>query len=234
MDNIQLSSFCGDSIYKDDKVDLGTVDLTEFSNPAKTMEIEYFCQESDIGIIDKYDVFLSPNTAEYCSIAFNVANTTYNVTAYDTGLSPQLIEYKMRAIKDYILALKRSGNEMFLCGIKGFKDTLGYYHPEYTGATYFFSTPVPADSTGSLVAVKGCIDLVANEYKIDYKDFVTATTIHELGHQRASILHEDYHDSQFCIMKLLLIEEIGAITINRYSNPRFCNNCINRIRNINW
>lgn len=233
MQNIQLSSSCPDSVFWEHVLWLGDISITEFSNPEKVMEIEYFCQDSDTGIIDRYDVFLSPNTAEYMDIAFKIANTRYNVTTHDTDLSPQLITYDidMWIIKQYIFALKQWENEMFLCGIKGFKDTLGYYHPEYTGVTYFFSTPIPACSTGSLVAVKGCIDIVANEYKIDYKDFVTATTIHELGHQRASILHQDYHDTQFCVMHLGLVV-IGDR--NRYSNPHFCNNCISRLKNISW
>jgi hypothetical protein len=227
MKNIQLNSTCKDSIYWESQHELGYISITEHAYPSKVMQIEYFCQTS-------YNVFSSPHTSEYMNIAFNIANTRDNVITYNTNLTPQLIVFRPNnpwEIRRYIFDLKQWEDEMFLCGIKGFKDTLGYYHPEYTGVTYVFSTIVPACSTGSLVAVKACIDLVANEYDIDYNDFVTATTIHELGHQRASILHEDYHDSPFCIMHLGLVV-IGDR--NRYSNPHFCNYCISRLKNINW
>jgi hypothetical protein len=52
--------------------------------------------------------------------------------------------------------------------------------------------------------VKACINVVANQYKIDYNDFVTATTIHELGWQRA-ISFFDSHESEFCIMNVGLV-----------------------------
>jgi len=232
--NIQLNSNCVDKIYVSHESDLGTINITKFSNPAKVMNIEYFCQDSDTSIIDRYDVFLSPNTEEYMNIAFNIANTKDSVITYSNNEPPYLVEYEpiyLSKIVDYIYTFKVWGNEMFLCGIKGFKDTQGYYLPEVTGVSYFFSSPVPTCSTGSLIAVKGCIDCVVNEYKIDYNDFVTATTIHELGHQRASIFHDDYHNSQFCIMHLGLVV-IGER--NTYSNPHFCNNCINKLKNISW
>lgn len=235
LQNIQLNMSGTDKVYAKKTNALGTINITQFTSPNKVMKIEYFCQASDdTNIIKRYDIFLSPNTVEYMNIAFNIANTRDSVITYSNNQLTSLVEFEpifRREIINYIYTFKVWGNEMFLCGIKGFKDPLGNYLPQVTGVTYFFSNPVATCSTGSLVAVKACIDLVANEYKIDYNDFVTATTIHELGHQRASILHEDYHNSQFCTMNLGLVV-VGER--NRYSNPHFCGQCIARLKNIIW
>jgi hypothetical protein len=232
MRNIQLNSTCEDSVYKAADKNLGWVHITEFGYPAKTMEIEYFCQDSDIGTIERYDVFLSPNTAEYCSVAFSIANTRYNVATYLTDLTPELIRDTLTAVRDYIRSLKDWPDDMFLCGIKGFMDANGNLVEYLLGLTPeavpYNSTP--NCSTGSLVAVKACINVVADRYKIDYNDFVTATTIHELGWQRA-ISSFDPHDSEFCIMN------VGLVVVgerNRYSNPHFCDRCITKIKNVSW
>ena len=246
MKNAQLNSSCQDSLHRVVYKNLGWIDITEFAYPQKVMQIEYFCQDSDIGAIDRYDVFLSPNTAEYMDIAFNIANTGYNVTTYDTNLTPQLIEYNpdndFRKIKDYIFNLKEWEWEMFLCGIKGLKDAQGYVIPDLFGVTYEDDTLgfVPTCTTGTLVAVKTCIDFAASDqYKLDYNDLVTATTIHELGHQRAIWQHHDLETPKFCIMKRVFIvyayyegeHPYWAVT---YSNPHFCNQCIDKMKNIDW
>ena len=232
MKNIQLNSTCRDSVHRAAYEDLGEIYITEFAYPQKVMEIEYFCQDSDTGIIDRYDVFLSRNTAEYCSIAFNVANTRCNVTTYFTDLTPELIRDTITEVRDYIRSLKDWPDDMFLCGVKGFMDANGNFLEDVLGLTpqtvpYNSS---PNCSTGSLVGVKACINTVAGKYKIDYNDFVTATTIHELGWQRA-ISYFDSHDSEFCIMN------VGLVVIgerNRYSNPHFCDGCITKIKNVSW
>jgi hypothetical protein len=214
----------------------------------KVMEIEYFCQDSDIDTIDRYDVFLSPNTEKYMDIAFNIANTRCDVTTYNTNLTPLIIEYEPyqgRKIKDYIFALKHWEWEMFLCGIKAFKDTAGNLLPDRLGATYEddWVTRVPSCTTGSLVAVKTCIDFAASdEYRMDYNDLVTAMTIHELGLQRGAV--SDEHEftwpyPKFCIGHGALIIYSGEEGKHpywavRYSNPHFCDECINGIKNINW
>jgi len=211
---------------------LGYISISEFSNPTKVMNIEYFCQDSDTGIIDRYDVFLSPNTDKYINIAFNIANTRYNRITYQTDLSPELIVDSVPVVKRYIYDHKRFCNEMFICGVKGFKDPYGNFMVNVLGFTPQTVPPnfAPNCSTGSLVAIKACINLVAGQYQIDYNDFVTATTIHELGWQRA-IGYYDSHTSEFCIMN------VGLVVIgerNRYSNPHFCNSCITKIKNTNW
>jgi len=195
------------------------------------MNIEYFCQDSDTGIIDRYDVFLSPNTGEYMDIAFNIANTRDSVITYQTDLPCSLILASSQAVREYITAHKQSEDKMFLCGIKGFRDASGNYLDNITGwAEWDPITNAPNDSTGSLVAVKACIDLAADEYKGDYNEFITASTIHELGHQRASLTHFN-HDSQFCTMNLGLVIFRER---NIYSNPHFCNKCINKLKNVSW
>lgn len=248
MKNIQFSSSCPESVHWEHQLLLGEIHITEFTNPQKVMQIEYFCQDSDIDTIDRYDVFLSPNTEEYIDIAFNIANTTYDVDIYDTNLTPQIIEYEpyqARRIKDYIFALKHFDDEMFLCGIKAFKDAAGNLLPDRLGATCEdnWVTRAPNCSTGSLIAVKSCIDCAASdEYRIDYNDLVTAMTIHELGLQRGAV--EDEHNStwpypKFCIgheALIVFLQEEGKhpYWAVRYSNPHFCDVCITGIKNISW
>jgi hypothetical protein len=122
LENIQLQSTCEDSIYQELEVSMCSVYVTEYTNPEKVMQIEYFCQDSDTGCIDRYDVFLSPKTAEYMNIAFNIANTRYNVTTYFTDLTPEFVRDTITAVEDYIYSLKDWPEDMFLCGVKGFKD----------------------------------------------------------------------------------------------------------------
>jgi hypothetical protein len=233
--NIQLTSTCADSVYRIENKHLGNIDITEFSNPQKVMEIEYFCQDSDTDAVDRYGVFLSSmKTEEYMDIAFNIANTRCNVDIYQTDLPDSLILATDEAIRRYIADHKQFDNEMFLCGIKGFRDYQGNFIAYLIGATWMDTiTFVPTCSTGSLVAVKACIDVVEDKYEIDYNEFVTATTIHELGWQRG-IKPSDWHDSEFCIMNVGLVVDTTEVPFNRYSNPHFCTSCINKIKNINW
>jgi len=245
MKNIQLNSSCDESTYRIVEKELGWIHITEYLNPQKIMMIEYFCQYSDIGDIDRYDVFLSPNTEEYIDIAFKVANTTYNLIPYGLFLEPTLVEYTEQGIKEYIRDNKNWGWNMFLCGIKGFKDSLGYLLPDRLGVTYEDDsvTRAPSESTGSLIAVKSCVDYAASdEYRMDYNDLVTAMTIHELGLQRGAAWDE--HEStwpypKFCIAHEALILWLARARAHpywttRYSNPHFCDQCIAGIRNIGW
>jgi hypothetical protein len=238
MKNIQLDSSCPDSVYKEEQYYLGDINITQYSNPQKVMVIEYFCQQSDTAIIPRYDVFLSPNTEEFMDIAFNIANTRDSVITYWTDLPPQLIEFDPNdpsGSVDYIFTYKQWDDEMFLCGIKGFKDTQG--NPiDMAGNTILTDTLdfTPSCYSGSLVAVKSIIDMSAPFYNVDYNDILTATAIHELGHQRAIHQHHDNFGSppeRFCIMNRHLIY---SSQFNLYSNPHFCDDCINKIRNINW
>ncbi len=233
LQNIQLNSTCEDSVYLISSCWLGNIDITQFSSPQKMMNIEYFCQYSDTGIISSYDVFLSPNTAEYVYNAFRIANTDRTWYSYQTNLTPQLLKFTdddFSEIVDYISNLKQSRDKMFLCGIKGFKDDQGNLL-DYLGITALSDTInfTPSDSSGSLVAVKACINYAGTEYKVDFNDLVTSTTVHELGHQRA-ILHHEGH-SKFCRMNAHPIYPGDRST---YLNPHFCNSCINKIKNINW
>jgi len=243
--NIQLNSNCVDKIYVSHESDLGTINITEFSNPEKVMNIEYFCQDSDTSIINRYDVFLSPNTEEYMDIAFNIANTRDSVTTYNNNEPPCFIEYDVfdpSEMIDYISTFKVWGNEMFLCGIKGFIDKQGHIIPDLFGATYEEDIIgcVPTCSTGALVAVKTCIDFAAtDQYKLDYNDFVTATVVHELGHQRGVWVDHPSLSPKFCIMKgsfIVYSYYYGEhpYMIVTYSNPHFCDQCITKIKNINW
>ena len=229
MKNIQLNSTCPESVMEDIRQKLGTIHITEFSNPSKVMQIEYDCQLADT-LFYRFDIFdICSWLDEYMDIAFNIANTRDSVITYWTDLTPQLIEYDPydpSEIVDYIFGLKQWREKMFLCGIKGFKDYQGNYIVNLLGLTRMDTvTFMPTCSTGSLVAVKACIDIVADKYKIDYNDFVTATTIHELGWQRA-IKPSHTHASKFCIMNVGLVVDTSEVAFNRYSNPHFCNGFI--------
>ncbi len=247
MKNIRFSSSCPESVYWEYQCLLGEIHITEFTNPEKLMQIEYFSQYSDIDTIDRYCVFLSPNTQEYIDIAFNVANTTYNLMPYGLYLEPELVVLAEQRIKEYIVDNKNYGWNMFLCGIKGFEDIHGNPMPDQLGVTYEddWGTCAPSESTGSLVAVKTCIDYAASEeYRMDYNDLVTGMTIHELGLQRGAV--EDEHsppqpdDPMFCIGHISLIHwEPGQdrhhpYLFVRHWNPHFCDECITGIKNINW
>jgi len=230
MKNIQLNSKCKDSVFVEYTSWLGDIAITQFSNPAKVMNIEYFCQDSDTGIIDRYDVFLSPNTGEYMDIAFNIANTRDGVITYQTDLPCSLIVLDDEAIVRFISSLKQSRDKMFLCGIKGFRDDQGNFL-DHLGITALSDTInfTPSDSSGSLIAIKACINYAATEYKVDFNDLVTSTVVHELGHQRA-ILHHVGH-SRFCRMNEHPISPGDRST---YLNPHFCNSCITKIKNVSW
>jgi hypothetical protein len=246
LENIQLQSNCENSIYQEFEVSMCSVYVTEYTNPEKVMEIEYFCQDSDTGCIDKYDVFLSQNTEEYINIAFNIANTTYNLTTYLTDLDPEVVVYADETIKAYISEYKQLDDEMFLCGIKAFKDTLGNLMPDLIGVTYEDDsvTLFPSCSTGSLIAVKTAIDYAAlDEYQMDYNDLVTAMTIHELGLQRGAIWNEHVPTQpypKFCIGHMYLFrwlsgeEPTHPYWTTRFINPHFCDECIAGIKNIDW
>jgi len=201
------------------------------------MEIEYFCQESDTSAITRYDVFLSPaTTEEYIDIAFNIANTRASMDTYQTDLDAELILHTIQGVAEYIFTYKQWGGEMFVCGIKGFKDEEGEFLDTILGTTYMMDDFVPTCSTGSLVAVRACIDFAGPGYKLDYKDLVTAAVIHELGHQRAIYPgHVPGSGPRFCIMNEAVIinppHPYDAIT---FANPHFCGGCINKIKNANW
>jgi hypothetical protein len=236
MQNIQLNSDCPDSVRELCYKDLGEIDITEFSNPQKVMEIEYFCQDSDTNVILRYDVFLSPNTEKYMDIAFNIANTRCNVDIYQTDLPDSLILHTAEGVIDYIYTYKQLGDEMFLCGIKGFRDEQGEFLDTILGTTYLMYDFAPTCSTGSLVAVKACIDFAGPRYKLDYNNLITAAVIHELGHQRAIYPgHVPGSGPRFCIMNEAVIinppHPYDAVT---FANPHFCEECINKIKNANW
>jgi hypothetical protein len=232
MKNIQLNSTCPESLYKNEYKKLGTIHITEFSNPEKVMNIEYDCQSSDTS----YDVFLSPSIEENMNIAFNIANTTYNLMTYSTDLDPELVLHTVQGVAEYIFAYKKYEDEMFLCGIKGLKDEQGEFLDSILGTTHIMENFVPTCYTGSLVAVKTCIDFAAPQYKLDYNDLVTATVIHELGHQRAIAPgHTPGIGPKFCIMNEAPIinppHPYDAIT---FANPHFCQGCITKIKNVTW
>jgi hypothetical protein len=241
LENIQLNSTCADKICSYFQKSLGNIDITEFSNPQKVMYIEYDCQESDTSIISHYDVFLSPKTAEYTNIAFNIANTGYTIDFIADDYDPVLVEFTGSGMAEYIFDHKQFGEHMYLGGIKGFKDVGGNFIPYALGNTAQLDTITftPSCSTGSLVAVKACINFSAPEYKLDYKDLVTATTIHELAHHRGVWGHHVWGSGpKFCRMKPTPWYPSGNNThphyAETYSNPHFCQTCINKIKNITW
>jgi predicted Zn-dependent protease len=229
MINIQLDAGCEDSICESYGNSLGFLEVTECAQPQRVMDIEYFCQISDTSIIDRYDVFLSPNTAAYMDIAFNAANTACSVTTYDTDLPSELILNDKDSIKNYIFNHKQSEDRMFLCGIKGFKGEYGNFMQLKRGITMIDTNTFSySKTTGSIVAVKTCINYASISIKVDYNDWVTAVTIHELGHQRGiGGHHEAGYEPRFCIMN----PGLSFVGNNTDYNPHFCEECLDKIRN---
>jgi hypothetical protein len=198
------------------------------------MEIEYDCQLSDT-LFYRYDVFMCSWLEEYMDIAFNIANTTYNIIENDMNLPCSLIADNTPARAEYIDGHKQFDDKMYLCGIKGFRDAQGNL-VEKAGATIWTDTInfTPSGYSGSLIAVKSIINQSAPLYKVYYNEIITAVTIHELGHQRAILHHHDEFGNPprpFCIMNEHFIY---SSLFNTYSNPHFCNECINKIKNISW
>lgn len=228
--NIQLNSTCVDYILV--KIDwwVGNVYITQFSNPQKRMMIEYDCQSSDIPDVSSYDVFCSPNTGEYINVAFNVANTTYTLDSSQISLPAVSVVYEppdYTVFRQYIVDHKDNDSSMYLCGIKQFVDQ-DEFPLSMFGATQRTSDFHPSYITGSLIAVKACLDWSAGQYHIDYNDIITATVVHELGLQRAISYEGTECTSPFCIM-------FGSpIYPDRctYLNPHFCNHCLDLLRNV--
>ena len=238
LQNIQLNSTCKDSIYWTYECWLGNIDITQFSSPQKIMNIEYNYQWSDTSVypfISYYDVFLSPNTSDYIDIAFNIANTRDSIN-FINYYAPELIFDSLPFVMSYIYNHKQSCEHMFLEGIKGFKNASGILNIYTAGATVFPPDTVnftPNCYTGSLVAVKAAINYSAMHYKVDFNDLVTLTTIHELAHQRGIYRHHDDFSNPprpSCAMNKYSVYP----SFNPYSNPHFCDECINKIKNINW
>jgi hypothetical protein len=225
MKNIQLNSDCPDSVRELCYKDLGEIHINEFSNPEKVMYIEYDCQES-------YDVFMCSWLEEYMDIAFNIANTTYNTIEDDKDLPTEYVEYVYPYYEDfreYIINHKDHTSYMYLCGIKGFKDENGTPLAIF-GATQTTWDFHPDSVTGSLIAVKYCIDWSAEEYDVNHQDIITATVIHELGLQRAIRYEGIDCTSPFCIMFSSPIYPDRST----YMNPHFCEHCLDLLRNIQW
>jgi len=201
------------------------------------MEIEYDCQLSDT-LFYRYDVFEHGwDLEEYMNIAFNIANTTYNIIEDNKNLPCLLVLNTTQEIAKYINGHKQYDDEMYLCGIKGFKDDQGNL-VEKAGTTIWTDTInfIPSGYSGSLVAVKSIINQCVPLYNVYYNEIITATTIHELGHQRAIYPgHTPGLGPKFCIMNEAVIinppHPYDAIT---FANPHFCEECINKIKNANW
>jgi hypothetical protein len=224
MKNIQLNSSCKDSVHRAACRDLGWIYITEFAYPQKVMQIEYDCQES-------YDVFMCSRLEEYMDIAFNIANTTYNIIEDNKNLPTETVVFEnpWTEFRQYIIDHKQNDSYMYLCGIKRFisKDSIPLSTFGATQNTWDFH---PDSLTGSLIAVKFCIDWSAGRYDVNYEDIMTATVIHELGLQRAIRYEGIECTSPFCIMFGSPIYPDRCIHLN----PHFCEQCLGLLRNIQW
>lgn len=224
MKNIQLNSDCPDSVREVCYKDLGSIHIIEFSNPEKVMQIEYDCQES-------YDVFMCSWLEEYMDIAFSIANTTYNIIEDNKDLptEPVVFEDPWSEFRQYIIDHKQNDSYMYLCGIKQFinRDSIPLSTFGATQRTWDFH---PDSVTGSLIAVKFCIDWSAGKYDVNYDDIIIATVIHELGLQRAIPYEGIECTSLFCIMFSSPIYPDRST----YINPHFCEHCLGLLRDIQW
>ncbi len=231
MANIQENSNCPLTICESAEKTISQIEVTECSIPQKTMTIEYSHQLSDTSALPSYDVFLSDTLDEYIDIAFNAANTTYQIDMRQHNLTAQYIKLPWDSLSAYI-ALNKVTIGMFLCGVKGFCDLSGTFIPQILGATIAdLVTFIPGDSTGSLVAVKACIECAALHCGVKYPEYLNFVTIHELGHQRA--IASDTGHTPFCVMNSAPIKP-GTVKISRLWNPHFCPECINKLEGISW
>jgi hypothetical protein len=231
MKNIQLNSTCLDSLKRDEYKDFGWIHITQFTNPQKVMQIEYDCQLADT-LFYRFDIFdICSWLDERMDIAFNIANTTYNIIEDNKDLptEPVIYEDPWTEFRRYIVDHKDNNSLMYLCGIKRFVTRNGIPLSIF-GATQTTWDFHPDSVTGSLIAVKYCIDWSAGEYDINYNYIITATVIHELGLQRAIRYEGIECTSPFCIMFSNPIYSDRST----YMNPHFCEHCLDLLRNIQW
>jgi hypothetical protein len=231
MVDFQATSQCDDSICAEVDKYLQSIEITSCPAPTKTMQIEYAYQESDASAPASYDVFQCSTVVEQMDIAFSAANTAYWISSYPC-VPTILVGLSVEDIRLYIGHIKATW-EMFLCGIKGFKDANGNYIRGVLGSTRVDTTTfLPDTASGSLVAIKACFDAFGEQPEACFNDFVSHVVIHELGHQRAIASHDEH--TPFCVMNRNPVETYQTHTVSRIWNPYFCPSCIATIDGINW
>jgi hypothetical protein len=162
--------------------------------------------------------------------AFYETNTVLDIIYDDTTLTDALVGYLQRFTYHDTHRQWDENNDGvypgYLCGIKGFADTLGQLIDTIAGLTWM---DVPYH----------CFSFVCGyvAYSWNYRD---KTAIHELGHQRAHLSHlciDDYtmnpdHNAEDCVMGN---GEVAICTNqNLTMHPEFCGNCCNAIKGVSW
>lgn len=197
---------------------------------SKTMHIEYDCQNT---------YGLSGGTFEKLASAFHIADTDTNFLYNELNMLPVDIPYDDLAVYSVNHLSHTPGYNMHLLAVKSLTNN--------TRKIAGYSTPGGAFGF-SFIFVKDIIDF----NPIDPLYVIDKATIHELGHQRGGLRHasgpdnphpED-HDSPFCVMN-----EDNSCSGNNdnnptndppglvrwfITNPHFCPNCVNTLRNISW
>lgn len=232
MANIQKDCGNDSDIFARANFWMGAVQVTSCAAPQKTMTIECAYQASDTSVLSTYNVFESPDLADQIDIAFNAASTTYGVYWGQRSLPAELITNSIGSAREYIGAHKAT-MEMFLCGVKGFKDGSGNYYPKCVGFSVMDTiTFIPNAESGSLVGVKSCMFWPDSLEGCNLYDFINTATIHELGHQRAVKSHSGH--GYFCVMNETPIVSTGSCILSRLWNPHFCDSCITLLEGISW
>jgi len=184
----------------------------------KTFTIEYDHQES-------YETHgLARSTAEK---AFEQANTTLEFVFNDTLPDCYISEADLRAYFLYHVEKDSTGNRKYpgyLCGIQALLDSI-------TGEVL---DSVAGESTSGQGWSFVCVEVTG------FGAHLNKTTIHELGHQRASLPHlcldantmNPTHNDSSCVMGQ---GETSICTGKDLTwDPHFCPACRNTIKNVSW
>lgn len=206
------------------------ISVTPKNSFSKTMHIEYDCQES---------YGLTSGTFAKLTAAFHIADTDTHFLWSELSLPPSAVPIESLGIYHVNHWSNTPGYNMHLLAVKGMKNN--------TDSTTGASTPGgPYGYSFIFVQDISTFDPTHSLFVL-YK-----TTVHELGHQRGGLRHaggrynphpED-HDSPFCVMNQGNCylgnndnnpnNDPPGLVRWFITNPHFCPNCVNTIKNISW
>jgi len=209
------------------------ISVTPKTNFSKTMHIEYDCQSSyNIGA-DTLDTFAK------LAAAFHIADTDTDFLWNELSLPAYVVPIESLGIYHVNHWSNTPGYNMHLLAVQGMKNNMDSTTGASTlGGAYGYSFIFVQD-----ISTFNPIDPLFVLYK---------TTVHELGHKRGGLRHasgrynphpED-HDAPFCAMNQGNScsgnndnnpnNDPPGLTRWFITNPHFCPNCVNTIKNINW
>jgi hypothetical protein len=224
-----LKLFDNGSIIETTSTQGGYVSVIPKTSFSKTMHIEYDAQQSH---------HLTPGTFVRVASAFHVADTDTDFLRDEMYMRDSSIAFADLGRYHLDHWSNTSGYNMHLLAIRGLADNTD----SSTGGS-----PLGGPYGFSFVYVYDIMTFNPNDYfYVLYK-----TTVHELGHQRGGLRHASGddphpydHNSPFCAMNQG-INYSGDNDNDPYNdppglirwfitNPHFCPNCINTLKNISW